>query len=31
MAAMMTGKSTSVESAANNAAKLRNDVRVEVK
>ncbi|MGW3656867.1 hypothetical protein ACWD6R_14745 [Streptomyces sp. NPDC005151] len=31
MAAMMTGKSVPVEDAANNAAKLRNDVRVEVK
>ncbi|MFE7325518.1 hypothetical protein ACFU8W_11165 [Streptomyces sp. NPDC057565] len=31
MAAMMTGKSVSLEDAANNAAKLRNDVRVEVK
>jgi hypothetical protein len=31
MAAMMTGKSVPLEDAANNAAKLRNDVRVEVK
>ncbi|MFJ1543847.1 hypothetical protein [Streptomyces sp. NPDC088246] len=31
MAAMMTGKSVSLEDAANTAAKLRNDVRVEVK
>ncbi|MFD3657187.1 hypothetical protein [Streptomyces sp. NPDC058620] len=31
MAAMMTGKSTSMGDAAANAAKLRNDVRVEVK
>lgn len=31
MAAMMTGKSVPMEGAANNTAKLRNDVRVEVK
>ncbi|MEU0833102.1 hypothetical protein [Streptomyces sp. NPDC005969] len=31
MAALMTGKSVPVENAATNAAKLRNDVRVEVK
>ncbi|MCX4786706.1 hypothetical protein OG369_11050 [Streptomyces sp. NBC_01221] len=31
MAALMAGKSVSLDDAANNAAKLRNDVRVEVK
>ncbi|MFF8911857.1 hypothetical protein ACF08M_00645 [Streptomyces sp. NPDC015032] len=31
MAGMMTGKSVSLDDAANDAAKLRNDVRVEVK